>query len=98
MGAAILVVGGARGLEDGANRPAPRDAHLLIFEAQRTLGLNQADMGALVGVSKRTAQRWSSRRSPIYPHHLTAAAAHVHAHDAASRRSSQRPPGRRSRA
>jgi len=79
---AATLVPTAANREDPMPRSAQRDSLQLMFAAQRTLGLNQAKMGALVGVSKRTAQRWSSRRSPIYPHHLTAAAAHVHAHDA----------------
>jgi hypothetical protein len=69
--------------EEPMPRPAQRDSYHLMYAAQRALGLTQGETAALVGASKRTAQRWSSRRSPIYADYLAKLAAHVHAHDAA---------------
>jgi transcriptional regulator with XRE-family HTH domain len=36
----------------------------LVAEAQRTLGLTQAQLGELLGISRRTVIRWSGASSP----------------------------------
>jgi DNA-binding transcriptional regulator YiaG len=54
----------------------------LIGDARRALGLNQAQLAELLGSSKRTVQRWETKRAPVYPNTLSTLAAHVYPHDA----------------
>jgi DNA-binding transcriptional regulator YiaG len=54
----------------------------LLADARRALGLNQAQLGDLLGSSKRTVQRWETKRAVASPQELATLAAHVHPHDA----------------
>ena len=54
----------------------------LLGDARRALGLNQAQLGELLGSSKRTVQRWETKRSYMSPEERVKLAAHVHPHDA----------------
>jgi hypothetical protein len=53
-----------------------------VWEAKRRLGLSQRKLGNLVGLSLRTMQRWSGRRSTPGALHVTKLAAAVHPVDA----------------
>jgi len=64
-------------------RPRFRDPHVLMAKAQSVLRITQAELGALAGSSKRTAQRWAAGQAPVYEWHLAKLAGHVHPHDAA---------------
>jgi DNA-binding XRE family transcriptional regulator len=54
----------------------------LLGAARRALGLNQAQLGDLLGSSKRTVQRWETKRGVPYPDDVAKLAAHVHPRDA----------------
>jgi DNA-binding XRE family transcriptional regulator len=54
----------------------------LLGDARRALGLNQAQLADLVGSSKRTVQRWETKRGLPSSRDLATLAAHVHPHDA----------------
>jgi DNA-binding XRE family transcriptional regulator len=54
---------------------------LLLMTARSTLGLTQEQLGALLGVSRRTSGRWERRQSIPAPHNLHALARAVHPHD-----------------
>jgi DNA-binding transcriptional regulator YiaG len=54
----------------------------LLGDARRVLGLNQAQLADLLGTSKRTVQRWETKRADASSQNLATLAAHVHPHDA----------------
>jgi hypothetical protein len=58
----------------------------LLLEVSRALSLNQRQLGALVGVSSRTVQRWHRGGSPAATHwHALARATHATDADLAAR-------------
>lgn len=60
-----------------------RELPAMLGDAQRTLGLSQAALGQLLGVSARTGHRWSGGRSHPTDAHLEQLAGHVLPKDAA---------------
>lgn len=54
----------------------------LLGDARRALGLNQAQLADLLETSKRTVQRWETKRADAPSQTLATLAAHVHPHDA----------------
>jgi DNA-binding XRE family transcriptional regulator len=54
----------------------------LLGDARRALSLNQAELADLLGSSKRTVQRWETKRGHPSSQELANLAAHVHPHDA----------------
>ena len=53
----------------------------LLRRVQGALGLSQAELGALLGTSRRTVQRQESKDSPIYDADLITMARHVYPTD-----------------
>jgi transcriptional regulator with XRE-family HTH domain len=51
------------------------------LEARRALGLNQRETALLLGISKRTVQRWDAGRAAPYSHDYCALATAVFPHD-----------------
>jgi len=65
------------------SQSATRGIPALLGEARRALTLNQEELGALLGSSKRTVQRLETGRSSPDSQDLARLAAHVHPKDAA---------------
>jgi len=54
----------------------------LLGDARAALRLNQAQLADLLGTSKRTVQRWETKRATLYPDTVSKLVAHVYPHDA----------------
>lgn len=54
---------------------------LLLIEARRLLGLSQGALGELLGVSRRTGQRWETTGTRPSAAQWAELARHVHPHD-----------------
>jgi len=54
----------------------------LLGDARRALRLTQAELAELLGSSKRTVQRWETKRAHPSARELATLAGHVHPHDA----------------
>jgi hypothetical protein len=52
-----------------------REALPLVFQAQNTLVMSQAQLGALLGISRRTVIRWATRSRPSTEQVITLAKA-----------------------
>jgi DNA-binding XRE family transcriptional regulator len=64
------------------SKNAIRGMPALLGDARRALSLNQAQLAELLESSKRTVQRWETKRGAPYPDTVAKLAAHVHPHDA----------------
>lgn len=64
------------------SRNAIKGIPALLGDARRALRLNQAELADLLGTSKRTVQRWETKRADPSSQDLANLAAHVHPHDA----------------
>jgi hypothetical protein len=51
--------------------------------ARRALGTTQSGLGAMLGVSRRTAQRWASHGATLVPARLASLVEYIHPHEPA---------------
>ena len=61
----------------------PSSLPLLLIQSQRALSMSQTQLGQLLGVSKRTIQRWQDRETTLLPSTFRTLAAAVYPKDPA---------------